>query len=177
MTSRVGSERGDSAAVLARLRALVAYLGEAGQFGWWRTSFLSPTGRRYLEFNFPRTVLSAAVTAASHAARQLHDRSIATSGAHHLFRLPHDLEVRVHAHLVEHGSGNLLALIESRGAALEALVDLANGDGSRAGVGPFRVAATSRITHRPSLRRMASAYAGAFAGADCDPVFPYFTDE
>lgn len=164
----------DPVCVLARLRALVAYLGEADQFGWWRTSFLSATGRRFLAYNFPRTVLSAGVTAASHAARQLHDHGIATSGAHHLFRLPHELEVRVHDYLVGDGRAELPPLIDDREAAMQALASLGEGE-SKAGVGPLRIASTARVTHRPSLRKIAAAYAAAFGTAD--PVFPYFTNE
>lgn len=164
----------DPVTALARLRAVVAYLGEADQLGWWRTSFLSPTGRRLLEYNFPRTVLSAAVAAASHAARQLHDKTIATSGAHHLFRLPHDLEVRVHGYLVGEGASRLSGVLVSREAALEALVGASEGE-TGAGVGPRRISTTGRITHRPSLRKTAACYAAAFGGSD--RVFPYFSND
>jgi len=98
-------------ATLVALRVLVAYLGEKDQFGWWSTSFLSVTGRRFLELNFPRTLLSAGVTAASDAAKDLHDQRIGHAGAFHLFRLPHGLEQDVHRYLGAEAAGGLGGLI------------------------------------------------------------------
>lgn len=160
-------------AVLARLRALVAYLGEAEQFDWWRTSFLSPTGLRLLEYNFPRTRLSAGVVAASHAAKRLHDERIASTGAHHLFRLPHDLEVRIHGYLVGDGTAEVADMLTSRDAALAAMRLSAQSE-ERTGVGPVRISTIGRISHRPSLRKVAATYLHAFDVGDT--AFPYFTD-
>ena len=54
---------------ILELRVAVAFLGEKGQNGWWQTQFLQPTGQRFLEFIYPRTVFAAGVNAASEAAK------------------------------------------------------------------------------------------------------------
>ena len=95
-TSNVKADREGRVRTLAELRILCAYLGEHAQFDWWPTAFFAPTGLKFLEYNFPRTIVSAAVHSVTHAAKQLHDQRIGTAGSYHLFRLPHDLEQDVH---------------------------------------------------------------------------------
>lgn len=162
------------AEALARLRVLVAYLGEKDQFSWWPTSFLSPTGRRFLAFNFPRTTLSAGVRAASHAAMRLHDERIGRQGAFHLFRLPHALEREVHARLAGRGADAFASLLDDRDAALDGLGGLAEEEVKEA-VGPVRVSSVARLLHRPSVRKAAAVYHRAFT--DGAPSFPYYTKE
>ena len=73
---------------LARLRLLVAMLGEAAHAKWWRTEFLTAAGLRFLDRLYPRTSCAAALRATSVAARDLHDSSVGRGGVYHLFRLP-----------------------------------------------------------------------------------------
>jgi hypothetical protein len=80
---------------LLRLRIAVAYLGEKEQFAWWSTRFLGSTGRRFLEFIYPRSAFAAAVTSASEAAKTFHDFRIGKGRIYHLFRLPHLLVYQV----------------------------------------------------------------------------------
>jgi hypothetical protein len=159
---------------LAKLRLLVAYLGESDQYDWWRTSFLSPTGRRYLEFNFPRTVLSAGINSVSHAAKELHDRRIGRNGVFHLFRLPHGIEQDLHFLLAGDFKDELDELINGRDHALKALGELAEGEKLQS-EGPTRISAIGQMTHRPSLRRLAACYLWAFESGK--QTFPYFTGE
>ena len=159
---------------LAKLRILVGYLGESEQCDWWRTSFLSPTGRRYLEFNFPRTVLSAGINSVSHAAKELHDRRIGRNGVFHLFRLPHAIEQDLHLLLAGDFKDELNELIHGRDRAMKALAEVAEEEKSQS-EGPTRISAISQMTHRPSLRKLAACYIGAFEGGK--QAFPYFTGD
>lgn len=159
-------------ATLVALRVLVAYLGEKDQFGWWPTSFLSATGRRFLELNFPRTLLSAGVTAASDAAKDLHDQRIGHAGAFHLFRLPHGLEQDVHRYLGAEAAGGLAGLIGGRDEAVASLGALAVEDAA-CSPGPLRVGTLLQLGHPASLRKLASCYRDAFAHGH--QTFPYFT--
>jgi len=165
---------GDPVGTLARLRALVGYLGERDQCGWWPTFFLSPTGRRYLAYNFPRTTLSAAVQAATYAAMRLHDQRIGRQGAFHLFRLPYGVEKNVHARLCGPDAAALAELIEGPERALAELGAEAGEEGAN-GVGPLRVSKTARMLHRPSLRKVAAVYHRAFG--EGVQSFPYYTRE
>jgi hypothetical protein len=55
------------------LRLLVGYLGERKQSAWWNTEFLSSAGLRFLERDFPRTAVSAALHSVRVAAKCLYD--------------------------------------------------------------------------------------------------------
>jgi hypothetical protein len=159
---------------LAKLRILVGYLGESDQFDWWRTSFLSPTGRRYLEFNFPRTVLSAGINSVSQAAKELHDRRIGRNGVFHLFRLPHAIEQDLHLLLASDFKDELDDMIQGGERAMKVLGELAEGEKMQT-EGPTRVSGIGQITHRPSLRKLAACYFSAFETGK--QAFPYFTGE
>jgi len=76
------------------LRALVGYLGEKPQFGWWDTNFLSKTSLQFLEINFPRSYLSAGCVSVTQAAHRVHDQLIGKNGVFHLFRLEEAMGVR-----------------------------------------------------------------------------------
>jgi len=160
--------------ILAKLRILVGYLGETDQCDWWRTSFLSPTGMRYLEFNFPRTVLSAGINSVSHAAKELHDRRIGRNGVFHLFRLPHAIEQDLHLLLAGDFKDELNEMIQGRDRAMKALAELAEGEKLQS-KGPTRISAIGQMTHRFSLRKLAACYLWAFESGK--QTFPYFTGE
>lgn len=159
---------------LAKLRLLVGYLGESDQCDWWRTSFLSATGRRYLEFNFPRTVLSAGINSVSHAAKELHDRRIGRNGVFHLFRLPHSIEQDLHVLLAGDFKDELEEVIRERDSAVKALAEIAAGEKLQS-EGPTRISATGQMAHRPSLRKLAACYLWAFESGK--QTFPYFSGE
>ncbi len=72
----------------AKLRALVAYLGESASPKWWDTAYLNDVGKKYLIINFPRTSLAAGVNGAGLAAKRLHDERIGRTRVYHLFRFP-----------------------------------------------------------------------------------------
>jgi hypothetical protein len=159
---------------LAILRLSVAFLGECEQFGWWPTSFLSPTGRRYLQFNFPRTHLSAGINSVSQAAKDLHDRRIGRVGVFHLFRLPHSIEQDLHLLLTTDFKDELGHVIEERDRAMKALAELAEGEKIHS-EGPTRISGVDQIVHRPSVRKLAACYLWAFESGK--QTFPYFTSE
>jgi hypothetical protein len=159
---------------LASLRLLVAYLGEKDQFAWWPTSFLSATGRRFLEYNFPRTVLSAGVSSVAHAAKELHDQRIGRAGAYHLFRLPHALEQDIHALLAAESGNGFAELVSSGEQALAKLAEFAEEEDVTA-QGPVRVSGLRQLTHRPSIRKAAAHYRNAFESGQ--QTFPYFAAE
>lgn len=156
---------------LAMLRVAVAYLGEKDQFGWWPTALLSPTGRRFLELNFPRTLVSAGVTSVTQLAKGLHDQRIGQAGAFHLFRLPYGLEQDLHGLLAADAGQRFVELISGRDQALQRLDAVAEGE-SGCGAGALRVSGLSQLTHRPTLRKVAASYRDAFVGGY--QSYPYF---
>lgn len=160
--------------LLAKLRVGVGYLGERDQYDWWPTAFLSTTGRRYLEFNFPRTVLSAGINSVSYAAKDLHDRRIGRSGVFHLFRLPHAIEQDLHLLLASDFKETLDVMVQGRDRAIAVLGDLAEGERVSA-EGPRSISAIDQLTHRLTLRKLAACYLWAFESGK--QTFPYFTSK
>jgi hypothetical protein len=171
-TSNVKIDREGRVRTLAELRILCAYLGEQTQFDWWPTAFFAPTGLKFLEYNFPRTIISAAVHSVTHAAKQLHDQRIGTAASYHLFRLPHDLEQDVHNLILQAPKDSFSPLISDGTKSLEELKLRACGEHHEA-VGPVRVTAVAQLTSLPALRKIAAYYWSAFQNRS--QAFPYFT--
>src|SRR5687768_11401701 len=81
---------------IATLRAVVGFLGEKDQFGWWASSFFAAGSTAFLAPAFPRTQLVAQCMGVVGAASKVHDERIGVGQVYHLFRLPEDLEQAVH---------------------------------------------------------------------------------
>src|SRR4051812_46332727 len=91
----------------AMVRMAVGFLGQAGLFGWWSSSFLSPNGLAITQYNFPRAASYAALTATVGAAKHLHDERIGRRRCVHLFRLALADEVLIQR-TVQHNGRELL---------------------------------------------------------------------
>ncbi len=155
----------------ARLRTLVAYLGEKAQLRWWDTGYLGETGRAFLSINFPRSTLAAGVSAAGSAAKRLHDERIGRSRVFHLFRLPFEIETQVQEAILRADQGTLWALIPSREAALSVLGSLA-GATLVAPEGPVCVGEERHILTPDGVGESARHYLSAFSrGVVCLPYF------
>jgi len=157
---------------VARLRVLVLAAGEAAQTPWWRTQFMSETGMRFLERLYPRTVLSAAIHAASTAAREVHDQAAGRRGVYHLFRLPEHLESAIRAHIND-SSNQLHDLRKSLGDMQGLLSELSRigGESSGKAEGPVRLGAANALSERQTVERMAGLYRTAFSLGR--QVFPF----
>ncbi len=81
---------------LAKLRVVVAYLGEREQFSWWQSLFLSANSQAFLAPIFTRTQFLAQCSGVTRAAARVHDERIGTGHVYHLFRLPEDMEQDIH---------------------------------------------------------------------------------
>ena len=157
---------------LARLSCLVSALGSRGNAAWWNCSFLSQEGLETLTYNFPRTAVSAAVTATTKAAALKHDQAAGAVGIFHLFRLPAALMERVHRDLVAE-SAALAETLSAKDPCLDALRNMADtqsspdrGPGAR-NLGQFASDDEALITS------LATSYLTAFTKGY--ETFPYFT--
>jgi len=156
---------------LTKLRAIVAFLGEKKQFGWWETSFLDDTGRGYLERCFPRTAAHAAFRSTSEAACRMHDAAIGKVGVFHLFRLPVEKEQALDLRLAKVSRQEITSLISSKENALSELAILAGKSGKSA-PGPIQIGNEKEMTEPASLRRIAWNYLSAFQSGF--QTIPYF---
>ena len=147
---------------LLQMRLLVGLLGERAQFGWWPTAFYETSSRHFLEPVFSKTSRLAQYHGVLEAARRLHDEHLSV-GCYHLFRLPEEVELDLHA-LVQSSAGEELAakMPQGKDAALEALKRLAPA-GIKPSEGPTAVGSIKDIDAPASLTSIAGAYYSAFS--------------
>ncbi len=136
--------------------------------------FSASTGRRFLEFIYPRFVFGAGVTAASEAARKFHDRRIGKGHVTHLFRLPHTIEQRLRSILLA-DAGTLPLLIASKESALRELGRIRGKGAATAPEGPIRVGNTTMLVSGSTVAKLAGLYLDAFENSK--QTLPYFTAE
>ena len=156
----------------ATLRLLVGFLGEKDQFGWWDSSFLGVTGRKFLSIVYPKSNLAAAVNAATQAACRLHDDRIGKGRVFHLFRLPHVIEQKVHRYLLDMDAGQASGWLASKEAALQELQQMATKTGSTA-AGPVQVGTPTALAAPATPGLLAGLYLDAFRSNS--RRMPYFT--
>lgn len=154
------------------LRALVGFLGEKPQFGWWDTNFLSSTGLQFLAINFPRSAFSAGCNSVSEAARRSHDERIGKGGVYHLFRFPTSIEESIHKQLLDIDSNELIAWLNNTEIALEKLKGFVSDSGI-APDGPVQIGTGKNMFSDFAIEELAKHYHNAFS--DGKKCFPYFT--
>ena len=158
---------------IARLRLLVGFLGQRGQFAWWDCSFLDPTGLQFLATTFPRSARVAGLRSVSEAACRVHDQALGR-GTFHLFRLPVSLEDLIEEVLPEVVESFEFSLLAAREPALALLEEMADAR-ITAPPGPVQVGVEKKILTRTSVSELAAHYGSAFAqGIQC---FPYFASD
>jgi len=158
---------------LTTLRALVGFLGEKQQYGWWDTNFLSQTGQEFLNIIFPRSAFAAGINSVTEAARRLHDSRIGKGGVYHLFRLPAGFEQVVHEDLFDFNLSEVLSHFKEKEAALERLQAIA-GNHLEASEGPIQIGIDKDLMRIASIKKLAKYYAHAFGNEI--QAFPYFTE-
>ena len=158
---------------LITIRAIVGFLGEKSQFGWWDTNFLSETGLKFLNITFPRTAFSAGVNSVTEAARRLHDSRIGKGRVYHLFRMPEFVEQRIHENLPDFDASALLQLFKDKNTALEEIKNMTDSS-LEASEGPVQIGNGRSLLKLSSLKKVAEHYAHAFENGK--QTFPYFTE-
>lgn len=157
---------------LALLRALVAFLGEKDQFGWWDCSFLGSTGRKFLAITNPRSHVATGVMAACEAARRVHDARIGKGRVYHLFRLPHTTEQKLQRHALTGDAAALMTAFEGKDKALHSLEAMTK-DPDDAPDGPIKLGGAKTLSSSTIVSKLAGMYLGAFRASK--QTMPYFT--
>lgn len=158
---------------IATLRAVVGYLGERDQAGWWTSTFFTAGSSAFLAPVFGRTQMLARCTGVTRAAAVVHDERIGVGYVYHLFRLPEDMEQRIHVALHEPDLARAVAeAVSSRDQALGYL----RRQGARSHgtiAGPIRAGDRQEIRSMERWGDVATRYLDAFeSGVE---VYPYFT--
>jgi hypothetical protein len=147
---------------IARLRLLIGYLGERGQFGWWDTDFFNPVAGQFLTPVFGRTALLSQYHGVVEAARRHHDERLSAS-CYHLFRLPEEIEHALHD-LVLAGidAETMQAVSSGREAALTALRKVAGDESRDSDTGPVLIGTGDSVGTARWARMTAAVYLNAF---------------
>lgn len=159
---------------LATLRAVVGFLGEKEQAGWWPSTFFGRASKAFIAPIFGRTEMLAQCTAVTQGAARVHDERIGVGHVSHLFRLPEHLEQRIHTALQDpEVIGTIGEAIATKDAALEFLGGHV-GRGSGTGIGPIWVGSLADLRSADGWSVVAAHYLrGVEAGVE---VFPYFAN-
>ena len=155
------------------LRAIIGFLGEKPQFGWWDTNFLSETGLQFLTINFPRSAFAAGCNSVSEAAKRLHDERIGKGGVYHLFRLPTFNEESIHKQLIAMDSNTLIPYLRDKETALNKLKSFISNS-VNAPDGPVQIGTSKNMFSDFAIKELAMHYLDVFLKEK--KCFPYFTD-
>jgi hypothetical protein len=155
----------------AMVRMAVAFLGQAGLFGWWSSSFLSSNGLAIAEYNFPRVPVYAALNATTAAAKRLHDERIGRRRCVHLFRLALADEISIQRAVQADEWKSFIPTLLRREGALSVL-EAESVETISVDAGPVQVGALEDAFTATGLSELAKHYYAAFQqGIQCLPYF------
>lgn len=155
-------------------RAMIGYLGEKGQYGWWQCAFFSQGSSAFLSPLYSRTQVLAQCNGVTRAAALVHDERIGVGHVYHLFRLPEDMEQGIHQVLhQEILAQQIQGIVSSRETAIAQLGKLA-AKAESTSPGPTRIGNVDALWDRKLWGRVVGCYLAAFESGQ--EVFPYFTD-
>jgi hypothetical protein len=159
---------------LATLRAVIAFLGERDQFTWWQSAFFGAGAASFLSPVFVRTQTLAQCAGAGMAAARVHDDRIGVGGVYHLFRLPEEMERRMHGALQHEATCKEIGhWVADTASALHFLNTLAKGKPAE-GMGPARVGSIRDLRRDAHWATVAGLYATGFQKRI--EIFPYFVN-
>jgi hypothetical protein len=157
---------------IIEVRLKVGLLGEADQYDWWHSSFLSPSSNAFLTPVFKKTALLSKYNGVCAAARRIHDRHIGIGDVGHLFRLPEQIEFNLLQSLRDiEVNQTFTAGLQSGEAAMNALNDFCRST-PEASEGPIRVDTDSDNVSLSWIKKAVSYYTAAFSkNVKCYPYF------
>jgi len=160
---------------LARLRLLVGYLGEQGEYKLWPSSFFSTSSSAFLTPVVGKTTFLAQYYGVKEAAIKVHDNHIGVGrGVYHLFRLPEALEQAIHNLLYEtHIVEQLKSDLSNVPNAIE-LLNCYKDVKVKSAIGPIRMGGLEDISNIDIWDVVAKHYRNSFKTKDL--VYPFFSE-
>jgi hypothetical protein len=172
MPPAAAPQKPNTLAQIVDLRLTVGFLGSRSVRGWWDCDFLSPAGLGASEYNFPRSPVAASHQATSQAAKIHHDEAIGRNRSWHLFRLPTQLEARLHQ-LILSGSTSLNTSLLHESKAMAFLAELADGEIDPPD-GPVQIGTPEDCASEAGISELAKHYHAAFRSDRT--ILPYFAN-
>ena len=160
---------------ICKIRAVVGYLGEKDQAGWWESSFFAASSPVFLAPLFSRTQVLAQVNGVTRAAAMVHDNRIGMGRVYHLFRLPEDMERGIYQAL-HHADlcAEISVLVAAKATAMGYLQEKRAPQADDA-LGPLLVGTAQTLREVATWTPIAFHYGQAFERET--PIFPYFSDQ
>ena len=159
---------------LALYRAVIGYLGEREQFGWWQSSFFTQGSSAFLSPVFGRTQLLAQCNGVTRAAALVHDERIGVGNVYHLFRLPEEFEQGIHQALQDAQLGaGVQKIIANKDTALDNLRK-SSATPNQPGIGPTRVGNIRALRDQETWNFVAGLYLFSFETQK--EILPYFAN-
>lgn len=159
---------------LTILRITVGYLGEKEQFGWWQSSFFTQGSHAFLSPVFYRTKIVAQCHGVTKAAARIHDERIGTGNVYHLFRLPEDIEQRIHQVLHEAPMQKQIEKVTNQISTAMRFLEENSSPISKPDIGPNRVGSKQEMLDQKTILHIAGLYRYAFENQK--EIFPFFSD-
>ena len=157
---------------VAKLRAVIGYLGEREHFAWWQSSFFGAGSKTFLAPIFGKNPVLAQCSGVTRSAALLHDERIGVGNVYHLFRLFEDMEQDIHQALHQPTlCVEIAALVIDRAAALAYLHEVV-GAITSIGIGPTHVSDSQALRTSATWARVAAYYLNGFDQQI--QVYPYF---
>lgn len=156
---------------ILKLRMAVGLLGEKEHGNWWPSLWGTSNATAFLSPIYGVRTNAARYHGVTEAARRVHDSRIGVGRAFHLFRLPENLERRLHDAIVKDGALTDFS-IDTQEGAQAVLADIAVE--ADVAAGPIRVGSIKELENGAWLRAVAGHYLSAFQGSQ--QTFPYFAE-
>lgn len=150
-----------------KLRLQVLALGE--KFGWWNSSFFTDESMSFLEYVFPKTKYATTIITASEVGKEAHDQAVGI-GKYHLFRLPQNLEEKIHKMILENQELKDV-LNRTRENEMEDLEQMTEYMAINCEQGPIHIGAVSDLNEEGIVAVLAKHYFDAFKNNY--QTFPY----
>ena len=155
---------------IVKLRLAIGFLGEREQFGWWQSSFFTQGSDAFLSPLFGRTQVLGQCNGVTQAAAIVHDERIGIGNVYHLFRLPEEIEQKIHKELV---AINPQSIFKTKEAAFSYLRKSSTKSGQTS-IGPTRIGDKTALNDLHSWQLVSGLY--LFAFEDNTEIYPYFSD-
>ncbi|MFL2810589.1 MAG: BrxE family protein [Paracoccaceae bacterium] len=155
-----------------RLRAAVGLLGDKEHENWWPSLWFASNATGFLSPIYGERTGVARYQGMVQTARFVHDNRIGVGRAFHLFRLPENLERRLHDAIIRDNAIGTAGGIPSKANAEALLEEIAEPVDANAG--PIRVGNATDFERPTWTQFLAGHYLAAFKNSQ--QTFPYFVE-
>ena len=158
---------------IIEIRTAVGLLGEKASDVWWKSKWFDSNANTFLSPIFGKKVHLAIYQGILEAARKVHDEKIGLGKVYHLFRLPEELELRLHSLIIEENCPIIKNMMDEV-VAMETLSKFSRNEVEKQ-IGPLWIGSPGELKNSRWLNKASSYYKKSFK--DSFKTFPYFLEK